>query len=216
MGIGVVRNSAIRSTGSAPITVGGQGGTNTSSRLHHGVALGDGGAIVSFGTGPIAVTGDAGPSLNGSYGVVIADETPQAFPARVTSTSGNVQITGTASTGNFDLAGIVIAHGGFVQTSGSGTMSLTGSSGTMSAFNSGGDNMAVFVVNGSLISEDGDVVIDATGGATSGYGVWMSGSGLIAGIGTANLTIRSDSMNLARPISFTDRLVTLIPATSEH
>jgi hypothetical protein len=143
IGIAILYGPKVTSTGSAPITLNGTGGQGTGSNYgvdvegsitlvssagpihitgvagngtslsNIGILLFNGGQVIETGSAPIILSGTGGSGTSGDFGVEIA--------GTVTTSTGALTITGTATDGlsnDIEIAGAVTAGG---------TMTLTGS-----------------------------------------------------------------------------------------
>ncbi|WP_432410979.1 HYR domain-containing protein [Rasiella sp. SM2506] len=208
---GVATNNfgTIKSNNGA-INIIGQGGNlgNVVGGFSLGVLLTEG-IIESVGSGNITIqgTGGDGTNFSGTSGVYLQQTT------RITANEGSIAITGQAgtSTGMFN-SGIVSLESS-IETMGTGTMTLNGMGGSGSESTNG-----IVLQTGMLLSNDGDIIINATGGvstenfaegmAIAGGTIRSSGGGAI----TINGTGGTSSLNNAAGIQMlpSDTSTTLI------
>ncbi len=116
-------------TDSGTITINGTGGTGGSGE--QGVYLDGNTIITATGTGNIAITGTAGNGTDG--GGVLEQDNSGVWISRdggtetsITVNSGNLTITGTGSGAGSYNDGIHIAGGAVINSTGSGSITLTG------------------------------------------------------------------------------------------
>ncbi|WP_461304849.1 HYR domain-containing protein, partial [Aureisphaera sp.] len=169
-GVRVESNSIIESFGSRTINVNGLT-SNTSGNNNNGIYLVGGGSIRN-GAGDIELIGESlldGNNLN--MGIRIDG------PSAVTTGDGNIDIEGTGApgTGNLNI-GIVLLNDGTVQSTGAGSVTLTGN-GT-----SGTDaNYGILNQSGQVLTAGGGITMTGNGGAGTTF---QSGTVFLQG-GTA-------------------------------
>jgi filamentous hemagglutinin family protein len=149
-GVSIGSQTSITATGNAPVTIRGTGGTVTSGTNEVGNALGvgigtdstsnPGSTLVSTDTGALQITGFGGTSPNLGTGVVLYGFGGEA--AQITSTAGNITLTGTGGSGytgsglvsgfSVPSAGVAELDDALIQTGGSGTIGITGTGGANS------------------------------------------------------------------------------------
>jgi len=119
--------------------------------------------------------------------------------AQVSTSGGNITMTGTGSTrpGGNPTDGISLSSGSSVSTTGSGTITMTGISGSGGTTNIGVNNNA-----GTISTENGDISITGTGTSTAGdYAIDLTAVPTISGTGTLTLTGHTNSINLPTNLS---------------
>ncbi len=152
----------------------------TAQGFSDGVDLGTGGKVLSTGSGTITITGTAGTSGDG--GVEIEDS-----GTAVTAVNGAIQITGTAE-GSGD--GVDIDTQALIRTTGSASITITGTSGSSSGegVDIGDAGTLVTSVNGAISITGSN---DNNDGVYINNGVTISSTGI--GAGAATITIMGTS-----------------------
>ena len=184
--------ATIATSGTGSIQLQGRAGDDTSASDQTGVNL-SGGAIVeststSANAGQIKITGTGGDGIDRNYAVALRDTN-----TRVSSASGDIQVTGMAgTTTGGDNKGVLLI-GGKIESTGSGVnaayISVTGTAGAGASLNDG----VGLVFNGSdIASVDGDIMVTGTGGggtSNRNFGVILFSNGRIRATGDGNVTV---------------------------
>jgi hypothetical protein len=173
------------STNTGSITVSGQGGTGTGADDNDGVRLINGGSVTT-GSGAISITGASGAGSQSS-GVVL--ETNGGGLPAVTSTSGDIAITGTSHS-TIDGLGLYLTTGPIKTGSGKITLIGQGGNGT-----DGSSDLGVELINlGSVSTTSGDIAITGTSGPNS------ASDGLVltsTGFGSPSVTSTSGNISIS-------------------
>jgi hypothetical protein len=115
-------------SGKAQVTSGGGNvvvsGSGVGSGCYIGVYIENGGSVSAGGSGSVTVTGTAGSSSGGKNVGVLVDG--HGSTAKVTSSGGNVVVSGSGGGSGSDDFGIDIENGASVSAPGSASLSLTG------------------------------------------------------------------------------------------
>ena len=203
--------AVVETTGSAKITIDGEGGAGTSD--NHGVNV-IGQSTVKSDAGLIEIDGAGGGSANRNMGVAII------AAGLITSVSGTISIEGTGGTGGTDSnygvwlvnpgsniistsgdievtgqggSGSSTSHigiglqGGSIQTQGNGKITLVGTGGVGSS-----DNYGIHDANGSTVSAvNGEISITGVGGTAAagsnfGVAIWVA---TVVTTGTGGISI---------------------------
>lgn len=181
--VGVNIDSAtVQVTGGGSINIAGRGGDELGGfegSNQFGVLIQNDGMIVGGSTGTTVVDGTGGPSVGGqsttrnNHGVVVQDM------GKVTSTGGNVEVTGRGSQVS-DGTGVIVSGNGMVTSGGNTT--VTGTGGTAGS--------GVSVVESGRITSDGlgQVTVMGTGNLNgdNNWGVVVAVGHLV--IGDAQIT----------------------------
>jgi hypothetical protein len=212
-GVHLYFSSFITSNGGNVRVEGTGGGGSVNNSSNQGVSLASGSFITSGGAGTVTVIGkggnvggESGSSNNGVN--VTAGNSTQAAPY-ITSTGGNVTVTGIAGGGyadspiaglSSDNSGVSLNLGGIITAGGTGNVTVTGIGGNRAIGNTGnrnyGVNVGPFSLKGTaevnrtgITSGGGNIIIDGTGGGNAtGYGVYSNGLIKAAGAGTVSVT----------------------------
>lgn len=211
-GIVIASGAVIQSTGIAPITLNGTGGSGADSAegvefrdvgtrvtsvvgniyitgqggdntSAHGVWVATGSVIDSSGTASVTIEGTGGNATD-SKGVYISGN---GLGTRVSSVDGDLTITGQGGSipGGNTVHGLVIVSGALVQSTGLAKINLQGTSGD-ALYNTRG----IEITSAEITSATGDIHITGQGGpAIEGHGVMISDGGIVASTGTAKITI---------------------------
>jgi hypothetical protein len=194
-------DTTISSTG-GDISITGQGGTGTSGNNGVGVLFGalisaTNGAKITFdGTGG---TGGAGSSSEFGVGVSFAGSQAIPVPTKVTSDSGNIQITGHGgSSPNGANIGFNLDSGAQLLATGTANVTINGTGGSTGASDNYGVGFEGGGVDGTTLSSvNGNLTITGIATAATGTdedGVRLEDSGgtnpfLLTTTGTGSLTI---------------------------
>lgn len=171
----------ITASGDGGLTVFGTGGSGT--ELGGGVYIVGANAILQTNTGSILIVGTGGQvSVARAHGVVVD-------AAQVSSTQGDINMTGNAGNGGHSNVGFYLTNNAVVESRGIGPgaseISLTGTGGEGTSW-----NMGVAIDNGSRITTiDGDLDIRGGGGDGTGernQGIVLDGVDRIESTGTGN------------------------------
>ncbi|NET82531.1 MAG: filamentous hemagglutinin N-terminal domain-containing protein [Moorea sp. SIO1F2] len=143
-------NGDIRLTG----TGNGTGSGNT------GIVINSGSVIQSTGTGAITLEGTSAAGTSENQGILI-----DGNGSRVSGKDGNITLRGTAAPSNGDLNhGIYIYNQGLVQSTGAGSIEITGT--TNATGNVGFGNEGISIVRGGRVESTGtgSISLNGTGG----------------------------------------------------
>ncbi|MDO8318652.1 filamentous hemagglutinin N-terminal domain-containing protein, partial [Rhodoferax sp.] len=165
VGVFMSSGATFSATGTGGITVHGTGGTGSNSG--HGVDIESATTAVTSNTGAIAITGVGGYKGEGLQVVSGAD---------ITSTSGDISLSGTSNSGTSSTYGLQLNGAGTLVQTG-GNIVLNGTSlNTFSSYNYG-----ITVESGAQVNATGGGTLTATGigGPAVDYntGVYVTGSG---------------------------------------
>ena len=183
-------SSGVASGGSSGLTISGTSGTVTGASsvtvdgitynpTSVGILLSGGAQLNATGTGPVDLTGAAGPNnstalstaYGGTYGV--STDAFSGSPEQITSTGGGISITGTAGSGSGTLFNDGIYLGpATVQDAGTGAVTLMGTGGL------GQDDNTGVVIEGAT-------TVRAGSGASSGL-LTITGNGVNGVTGQVN------------------------------
>ncbi|MCL4205954.1 MAG: hypothetical protein KJ000_26010 [Pirellulaceae bacterium] len=209
-------DSRITSTNGSVSVTGAAGGIGTGN-ANVGVGIDDAAEISAGGVGSVEVIGIGGNSdvttnSNGNIGVVVI-----GAGSVITSGGGSVTVTGTGGgSGAGGNRGVILSAGGIITAGGMGAVSVIGFGSTTSTGTS----------NNGVHLESADSAITSSGGAifiqgTAGTGTNASGLGLfstssVTSVGSANITVTADSMNIldTAAINGLTNTVTLRPLTA--
>jgi hypothetical protein len=201
------------------VQVTGQGGGSAFSGNNYGVYISNSGQVSAGGKGSVSVVGNGSNTAGGNnYGVYLigAGRILTQFdpvPAAITSSGGNVQITGqggdnpgSASTADH---GILVADGSQVTSGGAGTVTLSGTAGKNASSSNG-----VYVSGGIVTSGGGNIQITGVAAGSSSSAVAVTGF-VTAPARGANITVLGDTLQLSSgQVSAPTSTVTLGPVTS--
>jgi CHAT domain-containing protein len=169
VGIQIRDGSIIRSTGTENITL--KGTANGTGSGIYGIVIrevisNDSSVIEATGTGSITLEGTGGNGINDNHGILMQ------LGSRVSTTSGNITLTGTAAAtnGNTNL-GILLRDGSLVQSTGGGSIDMTGISNA-----NGFNNDGIAIYQGGLVGTNGTGTITLTG--IGGNGTDSSSQGI--------------------------------------
>jgi len=157
-----IQTSTIQATGAGRVALIGRGGDAGGSQ--HGLDI-HSGTRVQSGSGGVTINGMGGSGPGGfNFGIRIADAN-----TLITSSGGNLQVTGQGGTTGSHGWGVSVTAGAQVMVGGSGSVMVTGIGGTTT----GNENYGVLVAdaNSAISSSGGNVTV--TGDARG------SGSGII-------------------------------------
>jgi filamentous hemagglutinin family protein len=179
---------SISTTGSGTITLTGNNqNTDTQSQ---GFALSNG-TITGGSTGAVTITGDSRGVASSTFDYIRG----ATLNGTVTSTGGNINITGYGGAGTRFNYGV--DTGGSLIAVGSGTLSVTGTAGAGGS----GSNVGVNTSGtGTISSVNGAIAIIGTGAIGSGglirnHGVQIGGSNAISSTGAGNITVSGTATN---------------------
>ncbi|MHC4874901.1 MAG: choice-of-anchor Q domain-containing protein [Planctomycetota bacterium] len=180
--------SAVRAV-EGSIRIEGQGGTGTVTH-HGGIALNNGGAIESTGSGSgaatISLTGTGGTADGHCTGIVLHGQ-----GSLITSVDGAIELIGAGGDGtNANNTGVWLLEGGRIESAGTSpdaatiTISGTGGSGTSS-------NIGVSIqgANSEVTTVHGDISLTGQGGLGTGngtHGVRLFDGGAVSSTGTGS------------------------------
>ena len=198
IGVEVLGASASVTSVTGDISITGHGGMGTGSS-NFGVQAEGGGAVSSTGAAKININGTGGTSAvanSRGIGVRIANDTSQ-----VTSSGGDITITGQGANGGSNNTGVSLAFGGSVNATGGAKININGTAGTGTSFLSG-----VIISNfdsatnapSRVTSDSGDININGTAGNGTSFGnigVNIDSSARIVATGAANITINGAGGN---------------------
>jgi filamentous hemagglutinin family protein len=160
-GIQLRDGSIIRSSGSGNIALKGTGsGTGNDN---YGIVIreqftNDSSVIEATGTGSITLEGTGGNGIENNSGILIESG------SRLSTTSGNISLKGTANASDADSShGILIRIGSLVQSTGGGSIDITGISNA-----NGNNNDGIAMIRDTVVQTTGTGTITLTG--TGGYG----------------------------------------------
>ncbi|MDB5341469.1 MAG: hypothetical protein JWN70_7088 [Planctomycetaceae bacterium] len=185
MGI-ALNNSRITSAGTGNITLVGHAGDGDGANI--GIFAVSGAVIESTGTGQISLTGVGGAGTAENRGIQIND-------ASITSTSGDIRLTGQGGQGTqFWNIGVWLVLGANVSASGDARIFIDGTAG------SGTDDNNGVLFNGfgyggatKVSSENGDIEITGQGSTTGtgagNRGICLLETGTIQSTGTGKITL---------------------------
>ncbi len=115
------------------------------------------GSLQTTGTGNIILNGTGGAGINDNYGIFITGS--------ISSNDGNISLTGTSNGTGQGNHGIFLNLGGAVETTGAGSINLTGTA----SDGNGNFNKGIFIFNTSSISSvDGNINLTGIGGDGNG------------------------------------------------
>ncbi|PUE10299.1 YDG domain-containing protein [Limnohabitans sp. T6-20] len=179
---------SISTTGSGTINLTGNNqNTDTQSQ---GFVLSSG-TITGGSTGAVTITGDSRGVTSSSFTYVRG----ALVNGTVTSTGGNIGITGYGGAGVQYDYGVDVS--GSVTTTAAGAVNITGTAGAGAS----GGNVGVNTSGaGNISSVDGAISITGTGGIGNGsqirdHGVFVGGSNAIRSTGTGNITVTGTATN---------------------
>ncbi len=189
-------NSRITST-NGNVSVTGFGGGVGSGTFDAGVQIQSGGEISAGGAGTVEVIGVGGnsdASSNSNNGVVVLNSGSQ-----ITSGGGSVTVTGTGGgTGSGGgNRGVILSGGGKITAGGMGAVNVIGFGSTTST---GTSNSGVHLegTDSIITSNGGPISIQGTAGTGPGaFGVTLFNNTSITSVGSASITVTSDSLNIA-------------------
>ncbi len=185
--IGVLLSTGGRVTSTlGDVSVTGHGGAGT-GLLNIGVNLSSGAAIASTGTAKITVDGTAISGNGAALGVYVDDHSV------ITSTNGDILITGQGGTGGSTNIGIGIQGGASVESTGTAKITLngTGGAGTDSSY-----GIRIIDQSSMVRSAAGDISVTGVGGtgiagANTSFnsGVNLQAGGSIISTSTAKINV---------------------------
>jgi len=173
-------NGSTINSGTGNILITGTGRTGGGNNLD-GIFITNGSVVETAGTGAITLNGTGSFGTNGD-GIRI-----DGTDTLVRSVDGAINLTGSSGgTGNSN-DGIVVAAQAVVQSTGAGSITLTGDA-TGASFNSG-----IYIPNGTISSTTGNISL--IGSATGqGRGVLLENGGVLESTG-GNITLQGASGN---------------------
>ncbi len=175
-------------SGGGQTNVSGTGGGGSLGQEKYGVLVSRSGTISAENNGHVVVVGQGGSTQgSSSVGVVVYES------GLITSTNGNVSVTGTAGGAGTFLTGVWLQNSGKISAGGIGSVNVTGTG-------AAGTNLSAGVYLGnvnplatSISSAGGNVTVTGVGGgnATSGsnYGVTVNSNSFISAGGTGTVTV---------------------------
>lgn len=219
----VATGATIQSTGSGPIAIRGKGGSDSASGNHDGIYLSGGTGISATvaAAGPgIVLTGTGGDGLGFSDGVFLDGATTEVRnvsgsisitgsssagggrginiqgDAKVQVTTGNLQLIGTAHSGDSEGVRLSEETGGHLVSLGSGQITVTADgNGNRSDFVAGNNSViggssasGAITINTDSIDMNDSAQIQSTGSLTITPRTLSTTIGLGGGLGTLNLT----------------------------
>jgi filamentous hemagglutinin family protein len=186
VGIAVLNNSRVSSMDGIIQLTGTTAGTQ---RQNYGIWLQNGGVVESTGRGNITVEGTGAEALSRNYGIYIREQ-----DSGVRSVNGDIILTGMGGAGSQDInIGIWLLNGGFVKSTGSGNITLTGIAGTGTDFLRG-----IELGNGSLVESTGtgNITLEGTG-TNNQIGISIGNSSINpTGVGSGTVTLTADEISL--------------------
>jgi hypothetical protein len=207
--------ATITSSGTGSITLNGTGGNAAGTDFHDGILLTSGAVIQSTsavaGAGAISLTGKGGSGAAGNYGIVLDGNTVKITvaagkltldgtagagthdnfgillnnAATISSTGGDIQVSGTGGAGSDTInIGVDIIAGSSVQASGSASLTINGTGGTGTQ---GQFGIAIDGIGTKVTVTSGKLTINGTGGAGTrdNFGVILDHSALVSSSGGA-------------------------------
>nr|WP_315204825.1 YDG domain-containing protein [uncultured Albidiferax sp.] len=186
----------LTTSGTGSITIDGVGGGTGSGLQRTGGVIIRGSSVTNTGTGDITIIGVSGPAAttNRASGVTLS-----AFggvSSTVSTSGGNISITGTGSPGigDGDNYGVFInGANNLVSAGGSGMVTITGTGGA----GIGTSNAGVGISDGGVASASGAISVTGLPGGTTASGILLAGTASIASTGNAPVTLTTDSLDLA-------------------
>ncbi|BAQ65371.1 Calx-beta domain-containing protein [Geminocystis sp. NIES-3709] len=218
IGIFLLDGGQISSTGTATITLIGQGSTTADGIENEGIRIEGVGSLITSKDGAIKLTGTGGSgsdltegillldggqisstgtatiTLIGQGGINATDVDNQGISINdvdslITSVDGAIELTGTGGNGTDFNEGILLLNEGQISSTGKATITLTGQGGINAT---GTNNQGITIDTDSLItSVDGDIILTGTGGSGTEYnqGILLLFGGEILSTGEANITL---------------------------
>lgn len=211
-----VYNLCVISSNGGNVRVEGTGGGGAASGSNIGVVVAIGSNITAGGSGTVTVIGTGGnmngTSGNTNYGVMCTSYGSNQAEGYITSSGGDVTVTGYGGGGSSGSSGasssnnnhgVYLEQGGYITSGGTGTVRVNGTGGNTSPGATGGSNSGVYInaftlkgtsglYSPQIISAGGNMIINGTGGGsgagTGNYGVWIKGMVKPTGTGTLTLT----------------------------
>jgi filamentous hemagglutinin family protein len=179
---------SISTSGSGTINL--TGNNQNIDTISRGLELASG-TITGGSTGAVTITGDSRGVASSPFGNIKG----ASLNGTVTSTGGNISITGYGGAGTQYDYGVDI--GGSVITVGSGTINITGTAGTGGSGGNVGVNTGG---SGTISSVDGAIAISGTGavgnnGVFRNHGVQIGGINAIRSTGAGNITVTGKATN---------------------
>ena len=196
IGVSVVNNGLVESTGAAKITFTGTGGDSPQNG-NHGILVTTSGIVRSLNTGAILMNGTGGAGTGGldagiALGTSASIQSGGAATITLNGTGGNA--TGTAG-GN---VGVSVFGGATVSSTGTGAITVNGTGRGAGASNHGVQLQATAATT-SVTSAGAAIDIFGTA-TTTGNGIDVSSASFpvtISTTGGGNVTLNADSINLA-------------------
>ncbi|MBB3836022.1 surface protein [Runella defluvii] len=188
-------NSKITSLG-GNVSVVGQGDGMPGGYNQHGVAVKSSGMITAGGTGTVTVQGTGASQTDGyTFGVHLNAGT-------ITSSGGNVSVTGQGGGSNTANHGIYLESSGLISAGGVGTVTVQGSGGS----GTNGYHQGVFLKSSAITSTNGHISVTGQAGGAStssaNTGVLLDATSRIAAGGTGNVTVQGTGSSSASTASF--------------
>ena len=182
-----VNNGVIEATGTGTVTVQGKGGDH-SSGFQIGVQVLAGGDIRGGTSGLLTVAGTSGASSGtDNHGIYI-----NGTGSTITSSGGNVSVTGNSSTvgSGSNGRGILMESSSQISAGGSGSVTVLGEG---SDLTTGSGNFGLYIVNSTITSSGGNVSVTGNAGgmttSSANRGVQIERSEVSAtGTGTVTVT----------------------------
>ena len=190
-GIILVSTSLVTSVSGA-IAITGQGSTTATADSNYGIQIAGGGDITSTGTGANAATiilsGTGGVGTGSNLGFFTSGS-----GSNITTVDGVLSIIGqggSSATGSAQ-EGVVIWTNALVESTGSGTVTITGTAGQGTFTNRGIDLQDSSIVRST---GSGDILMVGTANTasadSSAFGLFLDSGALVTTTGTGNLTLR--------------------------
>ncbi|AOY79057.2 filamentous hemagglutinin N-terminal domain-containing protein [Moorena producens JHB] len=200
-GIFIFQNGLLETTGVGSITLQGTGSGTGSN--NNGILLSDsnlganptsGGVIQSTGTGAITLEGTSAAGTSENQGILI-----DGNGSRVSGKDGNITLRGTAAPSNGDFNhGIYIYNQGLVQSTGAGSIEITGTANASSNVGSGNEGISIVADGG--VESTGTGMITMTGNGGNG-GIGSDGDQGIVVLGSNTRVTSVDGDILLKGIS---------------
>ena len=120
-GVSIKGSGAVVSTVNGALTISGSSGS-PSGGSDQGVYIGSSGMVMTTGTGAITITGTAGQGTGSANAGVLLTGTG----SNILAASGGITVNGIGRGTGSDAHGVAVEVGGLIQTSSTGSVSLTG------------------------------------------------------------------------------------------
>lgn len=191
VGVRVEGINARISSGLGPVTVTGRGGQNSGGLNNIGVWTRQGGVITAGGLGSVTVDGLGGGMVGGASGSGNSHGVQVELTSQITSSGGNVSVTGAGGFGP-GSRGVLVTAGGTITAGSSGNVAVQGTGGSGGIGNSY-SGVEISTSAAGITSSGGNVTVTGVGGgsttASFNYGVLVAATGFVQSGGAGSVTV---------------------------